>query len=210
MQQIHDNFEEELYMSQKFWEPQLVEELRKHGIDAKQTRGKTDWDIEVCGVPFAELKCQKIQNISRTNELMVAELTGLAGDGLGHFFHIPPDLLFYIIGLVEGEKVLHFYVFDWAKYKKNVENILRHETNYGNDWEDAIRKGEMYVISKPRYKVIPQKQRNGGKKWIMWLHGVFDLETMEIQQEYLRRCLVSWEDFVSAARNIQNRHKVAA
>jgi len=55
--QIHDDFNTEFYMPKTFWEPQLVEELRKYSVNARQTEGKTNWDVEIDGIPFAQLKC---------------------------------------------------------------------------------------------------------------------------------------------------------
>lgn len=193
-QQIcNDNFDKELYMAKTYWEPQLADAISKDfNIDVSiTTKGKIDWDLEINGQPYAELKCQKLKNVEGVwikgkfyqNELMVAELTGLDGDKLGHFFHIPEAVKYYVIGLIskyDEKHVEYFYWFNWQLYRQNIINILQYE--YGSNWYELICNNKIWTVDKDKYKIIEQMQKNGKKKWIVWIHNVFDLCTMDIQQ----------------------------
>ncbi|SKA75117.1 hypothetical protein SAMN05428976_10260 [Clostridium sp. USBA 49] len=188
----NDDFDKDLYMAKTYWEPQLAQELfNKYGINTDITQGKVNWDLELDGQAFAELKCQKLKNVEGVwikdkfyqNELMAAELTGLTGDKLGHFFHIPEKVKYYVIGLVskyDEKHVEYFYWFDWQLYRQNIINILKHE--YGSNWYELICNNKIWAVEKKNYKIIEQTQQNGGKKWILWLHNVWDLYSMDIQQ----------------------------
>lgn len=194
-------------MAKKYWEMQLVNKILENlniGKDRiKITNSKLNWDIELDGQPLAEFKCQKLKNIMGVkyenkfyeNQLMVAELTGFKEDKLGHFFHLPDALQYYVIGLISidnEQKVELFYFFNWKTYKRNIENILKFE--YGEKWEQLILENKLWEVDKKNYKIIEQPQCNGKSKWIVWLHNVFDLETMEIKQWGLKRCYVDLKD----------------
>ncbi|QAT39522.1 hypothetical protein [Clostridium sp. JN-9] len=195
-----DNFDRDLLMAKKFWEPQLKEVLAdKYNINTTVTQGKKNWDLESNGQPFAELKCQKLKNVMGVkygdkfyqNQLMAAELTGLTADGLGSFFHVPVCVQYYVIGLTslnDSKKVEHFYFFNWNLYRQNVINILKHE--YGRDWNNMIKENKIWAVEKDNYKIIQQIQGSGGKKWILWLHNVWNLDDIKIKQWGLLKSFV--------------------